>query len=221
MSDDNTILSREGDLAEQFDDMAQQAEAGALGMWLFLGTELLLFGGLFTGYISYRLYYWEGFHEASRHLYFTLGSINTAVLLTSSYFVARAVGAARQDKTREIAKWLLIALALGAIFLCIKSTEYYLEWREHLVPWLNFQFEGAKPHHAQLFFVFYFLMTGLHAVHMIVGMTLLLIVAFLAWRGRFSARYHNPVELVGLYWHFVDIVWVFLYPALYLLNPHS
>ncbi len=221
MPEEDTILSRERGLAEQFDDLAQQSEAGTLGMWIFLATELLLFGGLFTGYISYRLAYYQGFHEASGHLYLTLGSINTAVLLTSSYLVARAVYAARQGWSRAIAGWLLGAVALGVVFLAIKATEYYLEYREHEIPWLDFQFQGAKPAHAQLFFVFYFLMTGLHAVHMLVGIALLLIMALLARLGRFSTRYHNPVELAGLYWHFVDIVWVFLYPALYLLNPHS
>lgn len=221
MPEDNTIVSSEGVLAEQFDDMAQQTEAGTLGMWVFLATEVLLFGGLFAGYISYRLAYYDGFHEASRHLYFSLGSLNTGILLCSSYTVALAVHAARQGRSRAIAGWLVAAVAIGAVFLAIKGTEYYLEYSENLIPWYHFSFEGKHPSHAQLFFVFYFAMTGLHAVHMLVGMTLLTVVAALAWRGRFSAHYHNPVEIVGLYWHFVDIVWVFLYPCFYLLNPHA
>lgn len=221
MTEQDTIFTAEGDLGEQFDDLAQQSEAGQLGMWIFLATEVLLFGGLFTGYTSYRLAYYEGFHEASRHLYMTLGSINTAVLLTSSYAVARAVGAARAGRSRAIVSWLLAAVGLGILFVCIKGTEYYLEYTDHLVPWIDFRFEGEHARQAQLFFVFYFCMTGLHAVHMLVGMSVLLVMAFLAWRGRFSSRYHNPVEVSGLYWHFVDVVWVFLYPCFYLLNPHS
>lgn len=216
---EHTVLHAEGDLAEQFDDLAQQREAGTLGMWTFLATELLLFGGLFVGYLAYRQAYSEAFYEAAGHLYLSLGTINTAVLLGSSLMVALAVHAAEHGRSRATAVWLRAAVGLGAVFLAIKGVEYYLEYREHLVPWLDFRFEGANPEHAKLFFILYFFMTGLHALHMIIGMGVLLVIAFLARTGRFSARYHTPVENAGLYWHFVDIVWVFLYPTFYLVNP--
>lgn len=216
---EQTALHSEGDLAEQFDDLAQQREAATLGMWTFLATELLLFGGLFVGYAAYRHAYGEAFYEAAGHLYVSLGSINTAVLLGSSLMVALAVHAAEHGKNNATAGWLLAAIGLGAIFLGIKGTEYYLEYREHLVPWLDFRFEGENPEQAKLFFVFYFFMTGLHAIHMIIGMSVLAVIAFLARIGRFSRRYYTPVEIAGLYWHFVDIVWVFLYPTFYLVNP--
>ena len=209
-----------GQLAEQFDDLAQQREAGTLGMWVFLAGELLLFGGLFTGYAVYRWAYYEAFHEASGHLYMTLGSINTAVLLASSLLVALAVHAAESDRCRAIAGYLVAAVALGALFLAIKALEYYLDYREHLIPWVNFHFEESHAKNARLFFVFYFVMTGIHALHMLVGLGVLALLAVLAWRGHYSSEYHHPVEIAGLYWHFVDIVWVFLFPALYLLNPY-
>lgn len=206
-------------LEEQFDSMRQQRETGVLGMWTFLATEVLLFGGLFTCYGAYRFTYPEAFHAASGHLYMILGTVNTLILLGSSWMVALAVHAAERGEAREIIRWLLVAIGLGTVFLVIKGMEYALEYHEHLVPWLDFQFEEAHEKPAKMFFVSYFFMTGAHALHMIIGLSVLGVIAWKAHRGRYSVEYHVPVEIAGLYWHFVDIVWIFLFPALYLINP--
>jgi cytochrome c oxidase subunit 3 len=149
----------------------------------------------------------------------SLGSINTVVLLGSSLAVALAVHAAQAGRSRSIFRCLLAAIGLGAIFLTIKGIEYYLEFHEHLVPGRGFAFPGDHARAAEMFFTCYFIMTGAHAVHMIIGMGVLAVMAVLSRLGWFTADDHNPLEMAGLYWHFVDIVWIFLYPALYLINP--
>ncbi|GMU21274.1 MAG: cytochrome c oxidase subunit III [Phycisphaerae bacterium] len=220
MSEPVTVLESSGDLAEHFDDLAQQREAGTLGMWTFLATEVLFFGALFLGYFAYRLVYFDAFHDAGRHMYMSLGTINTVILLASSLFVALAVHAAEHGDGRRIARWLLATIGLGTAFLVIKAVEYYLEYTHHLIPWGRFEFDGAHPQQSRLFFVFYFFMTGLHAIHMIAGIGVLAVIAWLARKGRYTKHYHTPVEIAGLYWHFVDLVWVFLFPTFYLVNPH-
>lgn len=207
-------------VAHQFDNMAQQRTAANLGMWVFLGTEVMFFGALFTGYSVYRSVYAEAFAAASQHLYLWLGGVNTAVLLTSSLMVALAVHAAQTGKQKALVRYLLLTIILGVVFLGIKFTEYYLEYREGLVPLVgfNFTYDGPDPQRAELFYHFYFAMTGLHALHMIIGIGVFTVLTVVARRGYFSAEYHTPVEVSGLYWHFVDIVWVFLYPVLYLLH---
>jgi cytochrome c oxidase subunit 3 len=212
-----------GELAHHFNDLEQQKEAATLGMWLFLATEVMLFGALFLGYTIYRRMHYEAFVQASNHLYVSLGTINTVVLLTSSLMMALGVHAARNGDAKWIVRYLLITIALGLLFIGIKLTEYYLDYREKLIPWGDWW----QPHHAdgrvdremQLFFVFYFIMTMLHAIHMVIGMSILGVIAWLAHKKRFSATYYTPVDMIGLYWHFVDIVWVFLFPVLYLINP--
>ncbi len=208
--------------AHQFDDAIQQHDASGLGMWVFLLTEILFFGGLFTIYTVYRSLYPEAFGHASAHLDITLGSINTAVLIGSSLTMALAVHSAQVGRSgRLVAFFLCATIALGGVFLGIKAVEYATKFHEHHVPGLSFHYEGADPQHAQLFFCLYFLMTGLHALHMIIGVVLLAILATMALRGRFGPGYYTPVELTGLYWHFVDIVWIFLFPLLYLVERHS
>ena len=204
--------------AHQFDDAEQQRDTASLGMWIFLATEFMFFGGLFVSYIAYRYLYPQAFAEASAHLKTLLGGLNTGVLLTSSLTMALAVHAAQAGRRRAIVAFLLLTIALGLVFLGVKAYEYYSEYQEGLVPALNFTLGGAQAQHAQLFFILYFLMTGLHAIHMTIGICVVLVITLLAWRGRFSAEYNTPVELVGLYWHFVDIIWVFLYPLLYLVK---
>jgi len=206
--------------AHQFDDLAQQHEADTLGMWAFLLTEVMLFGGLFLGYAVYRWSFPEAFAEASHHLDVWLGSINTAVLIGSSLTMALAVHSAQTNDRRGLTRFLLLTILLGLVFLGIKGTEYLHKFEEHLVPGASFAYPGPHARHAQLFFSFYFGMTGLHAFHMLVGIGLLAVLAWRARRGRFSADYYAPVELIGLYWHFVDIVWIFLFPLLYLLGRH-
>jgi cytochrome c oxidase subunit III len=211
---------RPANLGEQFDDLSQQREAASLGMWVFLATEILFFGALFTGFANYRATYPEGFHEAGRHVYVSIGVINTAVLLTSSLFVALAVHAVKFGRGRATAAYLLVAVLLGTVFLALKFLEYYLDIREGLLPWGRFpSAEFQHPRHAQLFFVFYWFMTGLHALHMVIGISVLSVIAMLARRGRYTAEYYDPVEVAGLYWHFVDIVWIFILPTLYLVAP--
>ena len=207
-------------LQHHFDNLGQQFEASALGRWLFLVTEILFFGGLFTAYMVYRLTYPDAFAEASHHLNIVLGGTNTAVLIGSSLTMAMAVYAAqRGDRNRQVL-FLLLTMMLGLVFLGVKSVEYSHKFAEGLVPGANFRFEGDAVH-AQLFFSLYFVMTGLHALHMIVGIGIMAVLTVLAWRGRYTRRYHMPVEVSGLYWHFVDIVWIFLFPLLYLIDRHG
>lgn len=206
-------------VAHQFDDAPQQHHADTLGMWLFLATEVMLFGGLFTGYAVYRHRYLAGFIQASGEMHAILGAINTAVLLCSSLAMALAVHAATTRKKNQLVGFLILTIVLGLAFLGIKATEYYLEYKDHLIPGLNFAWDGPDPKAMFLFMSFYFTMTGLHALHMTGGITVMTILAILAARGHFTAKGNsNTIEMAGLYWHFVDIVWVFLFPLLYLVR---
>ena len=205
-------------LQHQFADLEQQRESATLGMWVFLITEVMFFGGMFTAYLIYRVMYPAAFQGASQHMLFWAGTVNTAVLICSSLFVALAVHAVQEDHRRLLVFFLLLALLLGLAFLVIKGYEYHDHWVNHKVPGASFQFDGPDPLHAEVFFALYFLMTGFHALHMVIGVGLVSTIAFLAWRGRFSPAYHTPVDNAGLYWHFVDIIWIFLYPLLYLIG---
>ncbi len=212
--------SREPALRHHFDDMAQQREAATLGMWVFLATEVLFFGGLFAAYMLYRVWYPGTFGDASRTLDITLGTVNTMVLITSSLTMALAVRAAAADQRRALLAFLIVTMVLGLVFLGIKGVEYLHKFEEHHVPGLGFHFEGRAPERANLFFSLYFAMTGLHALHMVIGIGLMTVILVMAWRGAFSKTWHTPVEVSGLYWHFVDIVWIFLFPLLYLVDRH-
>jgi len=206
--------------AHQFDDAEQQHEASWIGMWIFLATEVMFFGGMFTGYTIYRAAYAQAFASASNHLDIWLGTINTAVLICSSFTMALAVRSAQIGKRTALVRFLLLTIVLGAVFLGIKFTEYYFKFEEHLVPGSSFAYEESLARPAEIFFSFYFAMTGMHALHMIIGIGLLTALVFQGVRGSFSASYYTPVELTGLYWHFVDIVWIFLFPLLYLVGRH-
>ncbi len=206
--------------AHQFDDIEQQHEASWIGMWVFLATEVMFFGGMFTGYALYRSTYTQAFADASNHLDVWLGSINTAVLIFSSFTMALAVHSAELGNRKALAGFLLLTILLGSVFLGIKFTEYYSKFEEHLLPGSSFVYKEPFARHAEIFFSFYFAMTGMHALHMIIGIGLLTFLIFRALRGGFSPTYHTPVELTGLYWHFVDIVWIFLFPLLYLIGRH-
>jgi len=221
-------------LAHHFDDLGQQHEAATLGMWLFLVTEVLFFGGLFLVYSIYRSQYPDAFAAASHELDIRLGTINTAVLITSSLTMALAVHAAQLGQRRALMVFLVATMALGGVFLGIKGVEYQHKFAEHHVPGPSFQFEpehkpGANTvpvqkdivRHAQIFFSLYFVMTGLHAVHMIVGLGIMSFMCWWAWTGTITATYYSPIEISGLYWHFVDIVWIFLFPLLYLIGRHG
>lgn len=207
-------------LMHHFDDMEQQRETATLGMWVFLVTEVLFFGGLFAAYMIYRVWYPTTFGVASRQLNIYSGAGMTVVLITSSLTMAMAVHAAAQGLRRRIMGFLGLTLFLGIVFVALKGMEYYHEYLEHHIPGHGFQIVGADPNHAQIFFSLYFIMTGLHALHMFIGFGLLLTMMYMAWRNYFSAKWHTPVEVAGLYWHFVDIIWIFLFPLLYLVDRH-
>jgi len=206
-------------LAHHFDDLKQQKEATTLGMWAFLVTEILFFGGLFAGYAQYRSSYPDAFAAGSHHLDIVLGTINTGVLIASSLTMAMGVHAAQLGKRKKITIFLMATVALGLVFLGIKAVEYTHKYHESLIPGAGFGLQGAERQQ-MIFFAFYFLMTGMHAVHMVIGVVLVTLIAWAAWRGRYSPEYYGPVEVTGLYWHFVDIVWIFLFPLLYLLGRH-
>jgi cytochrome c oxidase subunit III len=213
------------DLVHHFESLPAQKEAATLGMWVFLVTEVMFFGGLFLVYTIYRNIYFHAFVQSSRHLDLTLGAVNTAVLIGSSLTMAMGVHSAALGRRRATVTWLLLTVALGSVFLGIKAVEYKDKFDHHLVPGERFQaeelhLEGEEARPAQIFYALYFAMTGLHATHMVIGVPIILILAGLAHRGRFSPEYHTPVEMTGLYWHFVDIIWIFLFPLLYLIGRH-
>jgi cytochrome c oxidase subunit 3 len=209
--------------AEQFDDARQQRHASTLGMWTFLATEVLFFGALFVGFYAMRTRWPADFAQGAHDLKWYLGAINTAVLLTSSFFMALAVHAAEAGDRRHVGRWLLLTLALGVCFLGIKFTEYAIEYHDQLVPYWHYSTVDPKtgeprPEQLPLFMSAYFVTTAFHALHVTIGLGALAILWWMNRRGRFTRRYHTPVEMVGLYWHFVDVVWVFLFPTLYLLR---
>jgi cytochrome c oxidase subunit III len=217
-------VHRTGELFGQYKTMEQQRETAALGMWIFLSTEVLFFGGLFMTYTLNRSTYPEIFSEASKTIRLSLGAVNTVVLIASSLTMAMAVWSSQTGKKKLLTLFLIATLALGCVFLGIKAVEYHEKYVEHHIPGWNYQFEPnadvATNAHTQLFFSLYFGMTGLHALHMIVGAGLLIWLIKESLRGRFTPEYNTPVENIGLYWHFVDIVWIFLFPLLYLIDRH-
>lgn len=213
-------MERTGTLFGHFRDLDQQRETASLGMWVFLMTEVMFFGGLFLAYTVYRWKYHDAFAEASRELDVAKGALNTGVLILSSFTMALAVWASQVRKRNLLCIFLILTMLLGGVFLTVKGFEYAQKFEHHLVPGPNFDFPGPEAQHAELFFALYFLMTGMHAVHMIIGEGMLLILLIYAWRGRFTGDYHAPIENGGLYWHFVDIVWIFLFPLLYLIDLH-
>jgi len=208
-------------LAHHFDSLAQQTEATTLGMWVFLVTEVLFFGGLFATYMIYRSWYPDAFAVASHELDVVLGTTNTVVLITSSLTMALAVHAAQLGQRKLLMTFLILTMILGGVFLGIKSVEYYHKFVEHHIPGPGFQFEKEYFRHAQIFFSLYFVMTGLHAIHMIIGIGIMLVMLWWSWNGTITADYSSPIEISGLYWHFVDIVWIFLFPLLYLIGRHA
>ena len=207
-------------VAHQFEDATQQREAANLGMWIFLATEIMFFGGLFLAYTIYYNMFTPAFKEASQHLDIVLGGINTGVLITSSLTMAMAVWAAQTSRQKLLVLFLGLTLVLAFAFLGIKAVEYSHKFHDGLVPGPLFAYEGAMRDQVHMFFVIYFVMTGLHGVHVIIGIGIIAVILVMAMRGRFSAAYNNPVDVTGLYWHFVDIVWIFLFPLLYLLGRY-
>jgi cytochrome c oxidase subunit 3 len=205
-------------LGEQYQTLAQQHHTAEFGMWIFLATEVMLFGGLLTAYTVYRTVYPAGFAEGSRHLNLLYGGTNTAVLILSSMTMALAVHSARVGAKRHLV-WYLVATALiGTLFMALKGAEYYEHFLSGEVPGLAWRYVGPYPGPVEIFFFAYFALTGLHAVHLSIAIVLGLITALMAARGVFPPERHIPIEMFGLYWHFVDIMWIFLLPLLYLFG---
>jgi cytochrome c oxidase subunit III len=204
-------------VAEQFEDAPQQRAAATLGMWVFLTTETLFFGAMFFAYTIARIQWPDDFGAASRHTNLVLGTLNTAVLLTSSFSMALAVRCAGLRARKATVGWLAATAALGLAFAGIKLAEYALDYGEHLVPLANFAFDPRYAQGALIFFGLYLVSTGLHLVHLSIGVALVLVFAWRTWRAR-SNTLADQVETLGLYWHFVDVVWIFLYPCLYLVS---
>ena len=213
----------EHNLQHHFADMDQQRETSTFGMWLFLVTEIMFFGGLFCAYLVYRATYYQAFVEGSQTMNIWLGATNTAVLICSSLSMALAVRCAQLDQRKMMVILLIVTMLFGAAFLGIKAVEYHEHWTHHQFPGPNFQFEGAEaggvsPQNVQIYFSLYWAMTGLHALHMVIGIGLVTWITIAGARGLYSADYYSPVENVGLYWHFVDLVWIYLFPLLYLIS---
>ena len=210
-------------LRHQFEELQQQYDASNFGMWVFLATEIMFFGGLFTAYIIYRSMYYSGFVAGSHGLEGGFGAAMTFILLASSFTMVMSVHAAREGKRAMLIVLLLLTIFLGIAFLGIKFTEYGHKWHEQMVPGLNFnpsveELRGAPASAVELFMCFYFFMTGLHALHMIIGIGLLSVMTILAWRGKIRRDNYDRIEVSGLYWHFVDIIWIYLFPLLYLIG---
>jgi cytochrome c oxidase subunit III len=207
-------------LQHHFEDLGQQHEASTLGMWAFLATEILFFGGVLLAYWVYRLMYPEAWALAAHQQNTLAGGINTLVLIVSSLTMALAVRNAQLGRRRSTVLMLVLTLIFGCTFLGIKSFEYYMHWNEGLFPGSHWHWneDPVLAPKVQLFMVFYWGMTGLHALHMVIGAGLLLWIIWRAWKDDFGPEYYGPVEVMGLYWHFVDIVWIFLFPFLYLIH---
>jgi cytochrome c oxidase subunit 3 len=217
-------------LLHHFVTEEQQRDSASLGMWIFLSTEVMFFGGLFCAYLIYRRWYFGDFGAASKSIDAVLGGTNTAVLICSSLTVVLAIWAAQTARRGLMIAMLILTMLFGLAFLSIKGIEYRDKFEEHHVPGASFSFERvrvpghpdqyANPRHAEIFFALYFIMTGLHALHMVVGLGIFSWLLTMAWKGRFTPEYHTPLEIGGLYWHFVDIVWIYLFPLLYLIDLH-
>jgi cytochrome c oxidase subunit 3 len=203
---------------EQFETLGQQTEAATFAMWMFLATEVLYFGGLLFAYAIMRSLHPDGFAAAGRETYLVIGSINTAILLTSGFTMAWAAHAAETGQRRALVILLAITAALGLAFLILKGTEYVFEYGDHSVPGINFHKDDPQAPVIEMFYFFYFVATGLHGIHLTIGIVVLVVMAVRAWRGAFSPIWHTPIKITGLYWGFVDIVWIFLYPLIYLMG---
>ena len=212
--------THEAHVAHHFDDIEQQRTAASLGMWLFLVTEFMFFGGAFLAYAVYRYWYPAAFAAGSGHLDLWLGTFNTFLLLGSSFTVVLSLHSAHQSDQKGIVRNLVLTILMGTIFLGVKAYEYWHKWAEGLIPGSHFHaehFHGADPGHVQIFFSMYFAMTGIHALHMVIGIGLFLVLLWMARRGRINSANTTTLENAGLYWHFVDLVWIFLFPLLYLI----
>lgn len=208
----------EAAVQQQFDDASQQKEAAMLGMWAFIATEVLFFGVLFAAYVVCRWRFPLAFVEGSAHTDFAMGTTETAILLTSGCLAAIALRQIQLDRARQSAVLLLITSALGMAFLILHGMEYHDEFEEGLIPGIRYTQTGPDARGVELFFSLYYVITGFHSLHVLIGVVVLLVMAIRSWRGAFSSAYYTPIEITGLYWSLVDIVWIFVYPAIYLVG---
>jgi len=222
-----TVEHHGPELRHHFATVEQQRDAASLGMWLFLATEIMFFGGMFCAYLIYRYWYFNEFAVGSRSLNIYLGTINTVVLICSSLTVALGVRAAQLGKQKLLIILLILTIIFGVAFLGIKGIEWYDKYKEHHIPGSSFNADDLVQEypqihidqsHEQIYFSLYFAMTGLHALHMIIGVGIFVFLLVEAFKGRFTPQYNTPVEIAGLYWHFVDVVWIYLFPLLYLID---
>ncbi len=219
MSDSSEALATH-ELRHHFENMEQQRGASSMGMWVFLITEIMFFGGMFMAYLAYRYEYFLAWQEGSQHMNFWIGTVNTAVLICSSLTMVLAVLAIQQGRRRLTSIMLAVTICFAIAFMVLKGMEYHEHWLAHEFPGPAFHFAGIDPRHVEMFFVLYFVMTGFHALHVLIGIGLVSTMLYMNERGHFSADYHNPIENTGLYWHFVDLIWIYLYPLLYLIGHH-
>ncbi|AUX47405.1 cytochrome C oxidase subunit III [Sorangium cellulosum] len=212
------VLSPDFHVAHHFDSADTQFDAGRMGVWLFLVTEILLFGGLFCAFAIFRTWFFDSFVEAHHHLDKVMGGVNTVVLICSSLTMALAVRSAQKSDQKTTTRLLVITLLCAAVFLVIKYFEYQHKFHDGLLPGKYFTAQGFTTTHAGIFFAIYFMMTGIHGLHVVIGMGLITWILLRNRRGEFSSRYYSPVEGVGLYWHLVDLIWIYLFPLLYLVG---
>jgi cytochrome c oxidase subunit 3 len=208
------------ELREQFATPAQQRETASIGMWLFLASEIMMFGALFLAYTVYRLSHPHAFNIGSSEMTLVIGSVNTAVIICSSFTMALAVYFMGAGYPKRTVFLLLLSIVIGLIFLALKFSEYYIHFQEHKFPGVWWEHAGPSAGQIEMFYVFYFIMTGLHVVHMSIGIGLLCLMAVRTALGHFNSEYYTPLEIVGIYWSFVDCIWIFLYAVLYLPGMH-
>jgi cytochrome c oxidase subunit III len=203
----------------QYANLAHQGETAELGIWVFLINETIFFGALIFTYYFYRLTYPNEFAAAAKDTVLWAGSVNLVILVTSSLTIVLGINAAAQDARRDMVRWLVATCALGVAFLLIKGVEYYLDFRDHVVPAVDYVAKAGEGSAGELFWVFYWVATGLHAIHLLTGLGLVLYMLLSPIRrGEITSAYYTPLEVVGIYWSFVDVVWLFLYPSIYLVG---
>ncbi|MCB0390863.1 MAG: cytochrome c oxidase subunit 3 family protein [Bdellovibrionales bacterium] len=218
MSSGNEIIVGGHKVAHHFESAEQEFQASKLGIWLFLCTEILMFGGLFVGYVVFHNIYPEMFAEGAKHLDWKLGSLNTVVLLVSSFTMVLSIYYAQTNQSKKTSNMLLITFLCGLIFMVIKAFEYNHKIHMGLLPGELFTYENAQTANLAMYFSFYFLMTGLHGSHVLIGMGLIFWLWLRSRKNEFNKDYYTPLEIVGLFWHLVDVIWIYLFPLLYLVG---
>jgi cytochrome c oxidase subunit 3 len=206
------------EVEEQFSSETHQRETAKLGMWLFLATELLIFSGMFICALVLRVQDPQSVAAVTKHLQYWIGATNTGVLILSSFTMSVAIEASRLGERRIVRGSLLVTAALGGLFICLKAYEYYRDWAGHMMPFFGGKYELAGDPQSHLFLDLYYLITGVHAIHLSIGIGLMLFMSHAARKPDFLKKHQNRIEISGLYWHFIDLIWIIVFPTLYLLN---